>query len=109
MAFFLFENYHPEFLRVQRTYSRHQRTYFSIFFISIKILTMYILLYILGDDFMQATIQKWGNSQGIRIPKAFLEALGMMENDLVELSRVDDHIVIKKAKKGKQTDIRADF
>ena len=99
MAFFLFENYHPEFLRVQRTYSRHQRTYFSIFFISIKILTMYILLYILGDDFMQATIQKWGNSQGIRIPKAFLEALGMMENDLVELSRVDDHIVIKKAKK----------
>ena len=81
MAFFLFENYHPEFLRVQRTYSRHQRTYFSIFFISIKILTMYILLYILGDDFMQATIQKWGNSQGIRIPKAFLEALGMMEKD----------------------------
>lgn len=63
---------------------------------------LYILLYILtkkGDDFMQATIQKWGNSQGIRIPKAFLEALGMIENDLVELSRVDDHIVIKKAKK----------
>ena len=24
--------------------------------------------------------QKWGNSQGIRIPKAFLDALGMMEN-----------------------------
>lgn len=24
---------------------------------------------------MQAMIQKWGNSQGIRIPKAFLEAL----------------------------------
>jgi len=52
-----------------------------------------------GDDFMQATIQKWGNSQGIRIPKAFLEALGMKENDLVELGRVDDHIVIKKASK----------
>lgn len=49
--------------------------------------------------FMQATIQKWGNSQGIRIPKAFLEALGMIENDIVELSRVDDHIVIKKVKK----------
>lgn len=48
---------------------------------------------------MQATIQKWGNSQGIRIPKAFLDALGMMENDLVELSRVDDNIVIKKVKK----------
>ncbi len=47
---------------------------------------------------MQAVIQKWGNSQGIRIPKAFLEALGMMENDLVELNRVDDNIVIKKVK-----------
>jgi antitoxin MazE len=45
---------------------------------------------------MQATIQKWGNSQGIRIPKAFLDALGMMENDTVELNRVDDNIVITK-------------
>lgn len=48
---------------------------------------------------MQATIQKWGNSQGIRIPKAFLDALGMSENDVVELDRVDDNIIIKKVKK----------
>lgn len=48
---------------------------------------------------MQTTIQKWGNSQGIRIPKAFLDALGMSENDVVELDRVDDNIVIKKVKK----------
>lgn len=47
---------------------------------------------------MQAIIQKWGNSQGIRIPKAFLEALGMKENDLVELSRVNDDIVIRKVR-----------
>lgn len=51
---------------------------------------------------MQATIQKWGNSQGIRIPKVFLEALGMMENDIVELSRVDDNIVISKVKEKKE-------
>jgi antitoxin MazE len=50
---------------------------------------------------MQATIQKWGNSQGIRIPKAFLEAVGMMENDTVELKRVDDNIVITKIEKKK--------
>ena len=37
-----------------------------------------------------------GNSQGIRIPKAFLESLGMKENDNVEVERVDDSIVIKK-------------
>ncbi|MDE7478464.1 MAG: AbrB/MazE/SpoVT family DNA-binding domain-containing protein [Lachnospiraceae bacterium] len=61
---------------------------------------------------MQVTIQKWGNSQGIRIPKAFLEALGMMENDLVELSRVDDNIVITKVKTEKELtldDIFADY
>lgn len=63
---------------------------------------MYILQSKKGDDFMQATIQKWGNSQGIRIPKAFLEALGMAENDLVELKRVDDNIVITKAKAEKE-------
>ncbi|MCM1495737.1 MAG: AbrB/MazE/SpoVT family DNA-binding domain-containing protein [Bacteroides sp.] len=51
---------------------------------------------------MQATIQKWGNSQGIRIPKAFLEALGMAENDLVELKRVEDNIVITKVKDEKE-------
>lgn len=47
-------------------------------------------------QYMQAIIQKWGNSQGIRIPKAFLEAVGMSENDAVELQRVDDAIIIKK-------------
>lgn len=45
---------------------------------------------------MQTTIKKWGNSQGIRIPKAFLESLGMKENDNVELQRVDDSIIIRK-------------
>jgi antitoxin MazE len=54
---------------------------------------------------MQATIQKWGNSQGIRIPKAFLEALGMMENDMVELNRVDDNIVITKVEKKKYNNL----
>lgn len=51
---------------------------------------------------MQATIQKWGNSQGIRIPKSFLEALGIMENDIVELNRVDDNIAITKVKEKKE-------
>ena len=54
---------------------------------------MYIHLF---NSNMQAIIQKWGNSQGIRIPKAFLDAMGMSENDTVELQRVDDGIIIKK-------------
>ena len=45
---------------------------------------------------MQTTIQKWGNSQGLRIPKLFLEALGIRENDHVEIERVDDSIIIRK-------------
>lgn len=61
---------------------------------------------------MQTTIQKWGNSQGVRIPKAFLDALGMAENDLVELNRVDDNIVISKVNTNKELtldDIFQDF
>jgi antitoxin MazE len=46
---------------------------------------------------MYATVQKWGNSNGIRIPKAFLEALGIRENDQVELLQESDSITIKKA------------
>ena len=46
---------------------------------------------------MYATIQKWGNSQGIRIPKSLLEALGIRENDRVELIQDQDMITIKKA------------
>lgn len=46
---------------------------------------------------MYATIQKWGNSQGIRIPKSLLEALGIRENDRVELLQERDAITIKKA------------
>lgn len=45
---------------------------------------------------MQTSIQKWGNSQGIRIPKAFLEAIGMKVNDPVEIERQDNCIIIKK-------------
>jgi antitoxin MazE len=54
---------------------------------------------------MQTTIQKWGNSQGIRIPKAFLEALGMFENDTVEISRKDDNIVITKVEEHKYNNL----
>jgi len=45
---------------------------------------------------MYATIQRWGNSQGIRIPKALLEALNIRENDRVELAQTKDAITIKK-------------
>ena len=45
---------------------------------------------------MYATIQKWGNSQGLRIPKPLLDALGIHENDRVELLSDHDSITIRK-------------
>jgi len=46
---------------------------------------------------MQTTIQKWGNSQAIRLPKAILELVFMQENDPVEIVADNDAIIIKKA------------
>ena len=46
---------------------------------------------------MVTTIQKWGNSQAIRIPKTILEVLFLQENDRVDISAADNAIVIKKA------------
>lgn len=45
---------------------------------------------------MNATIQKQGNSQGIRIPKIVLEQANLSENDQVELTTLDDNIILKK-------------
>lgn len=47
---------------------------------------------------MFAIIQKWGNSQGIRLPKTLLDALGLKERDSVELIQQEDSITIRKAK-----------
>lgn len=45
---------------------------------------------------MYATIQKWGNSNGLRFPKALLDAIGLKENDRVELIQSADAITIKR-------------
>jgi len=45
---------------------------------------------------MQTTITKWGNSQGIRIPKFLLASVDLTENDTVEVVAENDRIVIKK-------------
>jgi len=48
---------------------------------------------------MTTTIQKWGNSQGIRIPKSILDELFLKENDQVDIITECDSIVIKKTTK----------
>ena len=44
-------------------------------------------------------VQKWGNSNGIRIPKVFLEALNLKSGDSVSMVREEDKIIIKKIAK----------
>ena len=48
---------------------------------------------------MLTTIQRWGNSQAVRLPKLVLESLFMQENDAVEITTDNDAIIIKKAKR----------
>jgi len=42
------------------------------------------------------TVQKWGNSLGIRIPKAMAEEAGLTERTQVRCELVGDEIVIRK-------------
>lgn len=46
-----------------------------------------------------AKVQKWGNSQGVRIPKYILEKAKLNEGDTVEISVEDDKIVIFRPKR----------
>ena len=46
---------------------------------------------------MFTTIQKWGNSQAVRLPKAILESVALEENDKVEITSDNDTIIIRKA------------
>ena len=48
---------------------------------------------------MLTKIKKWGNSQGVRIPKVFLETLNISNDDEVEIMTEQETIVIKKISK----------
>lgn len=45
---------------------------------------------------MEARLQKWGNSDGIRIPSSLLKTLGLKTNDKVDLNYEDDKLIITK-------------
>lgn len=60
---------------------------------------------------MAITIQKWGNSQGIRLPKYLLEAIRWQVNDPIEVKVEDDKIIIQKTVKRRKNikELFADF
>lgn len=45
----------------------------------------------------QTQIQKWGNSQGVRIPKMILDQVAIQDNTKIEIMVKDGDIIIKKA------------
>lgn len=56
---------------------------------------MYILK-VNGDVNMEARLQKWGNSVGIRIPHSILKDLNLKINDLINIEKIDDKVIITK-------------
>lgn len=48
---------------------------------------------------MFTTIQRWGNSKAVRLPKAILEAASLKENDKVEIQVKEGNVVIIPMKK----------
>ena len=53
---------------------------------------------------MKTTLKKWGNSQGIRLPKYVLETMGWSEDEALEVLADGDKLIIKKANKLKTID-----
>lgn len=52
---------------------------------------------------MEARIQKWGNSDGIRIPSGILKSLNLKTNDKVDLIQEKDKLIISLPKKKHKT------
>ena len=48
---------------------------------------------------MQATIQKWGNSLGVRIPGFIAKDLSLKNGSSVEILEENDRIIIQASKK----------
>lgn len=46
---------------------------------------------------MEVRLQKWGNSDGIRIPSTILKMLNLKTNDILELIEKDGKIIISKS------------
>ena len=54
---------------------------------------------------MKATIQKWGNSLGVRIPKIIAEDLMLENGSEVELIEESDKIIIQPQKRAQLKDL----
>lgn len=56
---------------------------------------------------MEVTVSKWGNSLGLRIPKALAAEAGFAAGDVLELTTTPEGIVVKKAVRRPHYDLQA--
>ena len=54
---------------------------------------------------MTVNIQKWGNSQGIRIPKHMLDDLSWSDNETVDITVENGKIVIERSSPSQKKNI----
>ena len=54
-----------------------------------------------GVNVIQTSIVKWGNSQGIRLPKTLLSSANLADNDIVEIIAENNMLVIRKVENKK--------
>lgn len=59
---------------------------------------MYTQNHLIKDFNMHSHIAKWGNSLGIRVPKAIVEQLELTDGSIVDLTIENDQIIISKPK-----------
>jgi len=52
---------------------------------------------------METTVQKWGNSLAVRIPKAFAEEAGVLEGSAVDISVAHGQIVVRRLRQREVT------
>ncbi len=58
---------------------------------------------------MTLQIQKWGNSQGVRLPKHLLEAVEWSENEKLNITVENGKIIIEKVTQKERKNIRELF
>jgi len=56
---------------------------------------------------MQAQVVKWGNGQGIRIPKGILQEAGVQVNDVCSIKVEGTRIIVEKAFRHRTLEERA--
>ena len=50
-----------------------------------------------GGDNMQLTVNKWGNSSAIRLPKKLVQQLHLHNNDVLDYEVSENKIILQKA------------